>query len=157
MKLPADVVARLRAKYQGRSVCVTGGAGFIGGHLCDALLSLGASISVIDDLSNSTAEHIASLIDLEPKRIRFYHASVLDDDALIEAIGRGATGDGCQIVFHLAAVGSVPKSIAHPQRTWSVNATGTVRVLVASGGQPPDRPEGSGGTSGLREFIIGLW
>lgn len=140
MKLPADVVARLRGKYQGRSVCVTGGAGFIGGHLCDALLSVGATITVIDDLSNSTAEHVASLMDLEPKRVRFVHGSVLDDDALLEAIGRGATGDGCQIVFHLAAIGSVPKSIANPQRSWSVNATGTVRVLVAASSKPPAGP-----------------
>lgn len=140
MKLPADVVARLRGKYQGRSVCVTGGAGFIGGHLCDALLSLGATITVIDDLSNSTAEHIASLMDLEPKRMRFVHGSVLDDDALLEAIGKGASGDGCQIVFHLAAIGSVPKSIASPQRSWSVNATGTVRVLVAATAKHPAGP-----------------
>ncbi len=137
MKLPADVFARLKGKYQGRSVCVTGGAGFIGGHLCDALLSLGAAITVIDDLSNSTAEHIASLMDLEPKRVRFVHGSVLDDDALIEAVSRGGQGNGSDIVFHLAAIGSVPKSIANPQRTWSVNATGTVRVLVAATAKPP--------------------
>jgi UDP-glucose 4-epimerase len=140
MKLPADVVARLRAKYQGRSVCVTGGAGFIGGHLCDALISLGASITVIDDLSNSTAEHVASLMEMEPKRVRFVHGSVLDDDALLEAIGKGAGGEGCQLIFHLAAVGSVPKSIATPQRSWSVNATGTVRVLVAASAKPPTGP-----------------
>lgn len=121
-------------------MCVTGGAGFIGGHLCDALLSLGATITVIDDLSNSTAEHIASLMDLEPKRVRFVHGSVLDDDALLEAIGRGATGDGCQIIFHLAAIGSVPRSVANPQRSWSVNATGTVRVLVAATAKPPTGP-----------------
>ncbi|HRJ48915.1 MAG: NAD-dependent epimerase/dehydratase family protein [Phycisphaeraceae bacterium] len=132
MKLPADVVSRLRSKYQGRSVCVTGGAGFIGGHLCDALLALGATITVLDDLSNSTAEHVASLMDLEPRRVRFVHGSVLDDDALIEASGRSSGGDGCQIVFHLAAIGSVPKSVANPQRAWSVNATGTLRVLVAA-------------------------
>ncbi len=116
---------------------MTGGAGFIGGHLCDALLSVGATITVIDDLSNSTAEHIASLMDLEPKRVRFVHGSVLDDDALMEAVGRGATGDGCQIIFHLAAIGSVPRSLANPQRSWSVNATGTVRTLVAAMAKPP--------------------
>ncbi|MCC6427914.1 MAG: SDR family NAD(P)-dependent oxidoreductase [Phycisphaerales bacterium] len=141
MKLPADVVSKLRGKYQGKSVCVTGGAGFIGGHLCDALLSMGANITVIDDLSNSTAEHIASLMDLEPRRVRFVHGSVLDDDALMEAVARGGTGDGCDIVFHLAAIGSVPKSIANPQRTWSVNATGTVRVLAAASAKAPNGPK----------------
>jgi nucleoside-diphosphate-sugar epimerase len=123
MRFPAEMVDSLRLHYDGRSVCVTGGAGFIGGHLCDALLSLGASISVLDDLSSSTIEHLSSLIELEPDRIRFVHGSVLDDDALLDAF------DGASTIFHLAAIGSVPRSVQHPQRSWSVNATGTVRVL----------------------------
>ncbi|MCC6660517.1 MAG: GDP-mannose 4,6-dehydratase [Phycisphaerales bacterium] len=123
MKLPADTVVRLRPAYEGRNVCVTGGAGFIGGHLVDTLLALGAAITVIDDLSNSTVTHLAELIDLEPDRVRFVQGSILDDDALAEAV------EGCRTVFHLAALGSVPQSVAEPQRNWSVNATGTVRVL----------------------------
>jgi nucleoside-diphosphate-sugar epimerase len=126
MKLPAGTVERLRRHYEGRAVCVTGGAGFIGGHLIDALLSLGATISVIDDLSNSTLSHLAGLIELEPERIRFVHGSILDDDAMADA------AEGAGTIFHLAAVGSVPLSVAHPQRAWSVNATGTVRVLEAA-------------------------
>jgi nucleoside-diphosphate-sugar epimerase len=126
MKLPADKVARLRSAYAGKSVCVTGGTGFIGGHLVDALVSLGAGVRVIDDLSNSTLEHLAGLIELEPERVRFVHGSVLDDEALAAAL------EGCQCVFHLAAIGSVPRSIEEPQRTWSVNATGTLRVLQAA-------------------------
>ncbi len=128
MKLPADKVNQLRTFYDERPVCVTGGAGFIGGHLCDALLSLGASIRVIDDLSNSTVEHLAGLIELEPDRVAFVHGSILDDDALAEAMR------GCRTVFHLAALGSVPRSIEDPQRTWSVNATGTLRVMEAARG-----------------------
>src|ERR1051325_8405588 len=126
MKLPADKVARLRSAYAGKGVCVTGGTGFIGGHLVDALVSLGANVKVIDDLSNSTLEHLAGLIELEPERVRFVHGSVLDDEAMSEAAA------DCQTVFHLAAMGSVPKSIEEPQRTWSVNATGTLRVLQAA-------------------------
>lgn len=126
MKFPADIVGRLRPRYEGRSVCVTGGAGFIGGHLVDALLSLGASICVIDDLSNATLKHLGELIELEPERVRFLHASILDDEALADAVA------GAQVVFHLAAVGSVPRSIKEPQRTWGVNATGTVRVCEAA-------------------------
>ncbi|CAG0981992.1 UDP-glucose 4-epimerase [Phycisphaerales bacterium] len=133
MKLPAEKVAKLRTFYEGREVCVTGGAGFIGGHLCDALLSLGAAIRVIDDLSNSSLEHLSGLIDLEPERVRFVHGSILDDDALKEAMA------GAQSVFHLAAMGSVPLSIEKPQRTWSVNATGTVRVLEAARGAKAQR------------------
>ena len=128
MKLPADKVNQLRTFYDGRGVCVTGGAGFIGGHLCDALISLGAHVRVIDDLSNSGMEHLSGLIEMDPERLRFVHGSILDDDALAEAV------KGCRTIFHLAAIGSVPRSIEDPQRTWSVNATGTLRVLEAARG-----------------------
>lgn len=121
-------MARLRAYYGGRRVSVTGGAGFIGGHLVDALLSLGAVITVIDDLSNSTLAHLSELIELEPDRVRFVHGSVLDDEAIGEAVGKPAA----QTVFHLAALGSVPRSMEEPGRTWDVNATGTLRVLQAA-------------------------
>src|SRR5436190_11513572 len=97
LRLPNEWVSRLRGGYEGRSVCVTGGAGFIGGHLVDALLSLGASIAVIDDLSNSTLAHLAGLIELEPERVRFVHGSILDDEAVDDAVRGTAT------VFHLGA------------------------------------------------------
>lgn len=126
LRLPNEWVARLRPRYNARRVCVTGGAGFIGGHLVDALLSLGSVITIVDDLSNSTAEHLGSLIDLEPERVRFVHASILDDSALADAM------EGAQTVFHLAAVSSVPRSIADPERTYAVNATGTMRVAQAA-------------------------
>lgn len=126
MKLPADKFARLRAFYHGRRVLVTGGAGFIGGHLCDALVSLGALTTVIDDLSNSTLEHLAGLIEMEPEKVRFVHGSILDDEAVADAT------DDVRTIFHLAALGSVPRSIDYPQRTWSVNATGTLRILEAA-------------------------
>lgn len=126
MKLPADAVATLRTRLDGRCVCVTGGAGFIGGHLCDALCSLGARVSVIDDLSNAETRHIAELIDLEPDRVRFVHGSILDDGALSDAM------EDAEFVLHLAAVGSVQRSIAEPERTFRVNATGTLRVLEAA-------------------------
>lgn len=126
MKLPAELVASLSPHYAGRPVCVTGGAGFIGGHLVDALLSLGAVISVLDDLSNSSLDHLGDLIDLEPQRLRFVQGSVLDDDAVAEAVR------GSQAIFHLAAIGSIPRSVAEPQRFFSVNATGSVRLLEAA-------------------------
>ncbi|MBX3386339.1 MAG: SDR family oxidoreductase [Phycisphaeraceae bacterium] len=126
LKLPHEVVSRLRPRLDGRRVCVTGGAGFIGGHLVDSLLSLGASITVIDDLSTSTAEHIAGLIDLEPERVRFVHASILDEAALGEAVV------GCELLFHLAAVSSVPRSLSDPERSYAVNAMGTMHVADAA-------------------------
>lgn len=124
MKLPAEEVVRFRSALEGTPVCVTGGAGFIGGHLVDALISVGARVTVIDDLSNSTADHLAELIDLDPDQVRFIHGSILDERALEAAID-----EHTRVVFHLAAIGSVPRSIEHPARTWDVNATGTLRVL----------------------------
>jgi nucleoside-diphosphate-sugar epimerase len=126
LKFPAELVNRLRPAYQGRVVGVTGGAGFIGGHLVDALLGLGASVRVIDDLSNSGLEHLGPQIELETDRLTFTHGSILDDAALHTALL------GCETVFHLAAMGSVPASIEHPTRSFAVNATGTVRVLEAA-------------------------
>ena len=126
MRFPAQAVAELREHYEGHPVCVTGGAGFIGGHLVDALLSVGATITVIDDLSSSSLEHLASLIELEPDRVKFVHGSILEDEALAEAVEDALT------VFHLAAMGSVPRSMVEPERAWEVNATGTLRVLEAA-------------------------
>jgi nucleoside-diphosphate-sugar epimerase len=126
MKLPADKLAPLKQFYADRPVLVTGGAGFIGGHLVDALQFLRARITVIDDLSNSTLDHLGACIEMEPDRVNFVNGSVLDDAAMVDA------AEGAKTVFHLAALGSVPRSVKNPQRTWSVNATGTVRVLEAA-------------------------
>ena len=126
MQMPADTIASLRASYEGKRVCVTGGAGFIGGHLVDTLLAVGAFVHVIDDLSNSDLTHLAPLIEFEPDRVKFVHGSILEEPALSDAI------DGAQVIFHLAAIGSVPLSIDQPERTWDVNATGTLRVLQAA-------------------------
>ena len=125
MELPAEQFGTLRDAYEGRRVCVTGGAGFIGSHLVDTLLSAGAEVSIIDDLSNSTLDHIGELIELEPDRCRFVYGSILDDRALEDAVR------GCSVVFHLGAMGSVPRSVEQPARSFAVNATGTLRVLQA--------------------------
>lgn len=126
VKLPAEVVARLRALYDGKRVCVTGGAGFIGGHLVDALLALGAQVSVIDDLSTGELDALAPHLEVSPDQLSFVNGSILDDAALRDAL------KGVSLVFHLAAVGSVPRSMENPARSWDVNATGTMRVLEES-------------------------
>lgn len=123
---PAIYPVALRDAYEGGRVCITGGAGFIGGHLAEVILSLGGDVTIIDDLSTGDAELIASLVDANPGRARFVYASVLDPVALEEAV------EGCSIIFHQAAMGSVPKSIREPKRAMAVNATGTVRVAEAA-------------------------
>lgn len=100
-------------------MCVTGGAGFIGSHLTEALVAQGAAVVVIDDLSNGFESNLAAVRD----RIEFVHGSILDDTALRRAI------DGCDTVFHEAALGSVPASVEHPLDYQRVNTEGTVRVL----------------------------
>ncbi len=115
-----------RDALRGRSVCVTGGAGFIGGHLTEALLRLGARVAVIDDLSNAGFDLPAALLDRWSENFRFVHASILERRALAEAV------EGADVVFHLAAMSSVPRSVEEPERSFEVNAAGTVRVLEAA-------------------------
>lgn len=126
MAFPDPLPEHVRAVYRGRTVCVTGGAGFIGGHLAERLLDAGASVQIIDDLSNSDAGLVASLVERFPGRARFVYGSILDRTALAEAV------ENCSIVFHLAAMGSVPASIADPERCSAVNIIGTVRVAQAA-------------------------
>jgi len=101
---------------------VTGGAGFIGSHLVDALVSCGAIVSVIDHLSNASLENLRGVRE----RIRFVLGSILDPAAM------AAAGEGAEIIFHQAALGSVPRSVEEPLRFVQVNALGTLAVLEAA-------------------------
>lgn len=110
------------ADYLGLPVLVTGGAGFIGSHLVRALLGVGAHVFVLDNLSTGKAENLA---DVE-HRIGF----ITGDVASIEDCRRAV--DGRMLVFHLAALGSVPASIADPLASNKANVTGTLNMLDAS-------------------------
>ncbi|MBT8485088.1 MAG: NAD-dependent epimerase/dehydratase family protein [Phycisphaerales bacterium] len=122
----ADSAGRAYDAYGGRlrgtRVCVTGGAGFIGSHLCDRLLALDADVTVIDDLSAGRRENLAA----GASRVRFVEGSILDDAALDDAVG------GAEIVFHLAAIASVPRSLDEPVPYFQINAMGTLAVLEAA-------------------------
>jgi UDP-glucose 4-epimerase len=107
--------------FKGVRVLVTGGAGFIGSHMCDALTALGASIAVIDDLSGSDGSNISHL-----KQIDLIRGSILDADALKRAV------HGAKYVFHFGAMVSVPASVADPEGYHRVNTTGTDLLLNAS-------------------------
>lgn len=99
-------------------VVVTGGAGFIGGHLAEACIRAGDTVTCFDDLSSGRPEncHGADLVV----------GDVRDRDALVRAFS------GAEVVYHLAALGAVPRSVKDPMATDSVNAGGTVAVLVAA-------------------------
>ena len=106
-------------------VVVTGGAGFIGSNLCAQLLDTDGvdSVAVIDDLSNG---NLGNLDALDAGRLTFVEGTILDDDALDRAFA------GADAVVHLAALGSVPRSVANPLASHHANATGTVMVLEAA-------------------------
>jgi UDP-glucose 4-epimerase len=103
-------------------VLVTGGAGFIGSSLVRALLARGDRARVIDNFSSGRRENLADLLD----RIELVEADILDGRALARAV------DGADVVFHEAAIPSVPKSMAEPLENHAANATGTLAVLEAA-------------------------
>ena len=100
-------------------VMVTGGAGFIGTNLTLNLLSSGYEVKVFDDLSTGLKANI-------PKDAEFVNASILESSQIDKAI------EDCEVVVHLGARGSVPRSIKDPIATHNVNATGTLNVLEAA-------------------------
>jgi nucleoside-diphosphate-sugar epimerase len=101
---------------------VTGGAGFIGGHLAEALLRRGDSVRVLDNFSTGKAANI----DRIESQIEVINADICDRDAVATAV-RGMDG-----VFHQAAMASVPRSIREPIFTNQSNIDGTLNVLVAA-------------------------
>ena len=102
-------------------MCVTGAAGFIGGHLAEALLREGHEVAGLDDFSSGKREN-AALLARYPK-FTLIEGSIVDADPARRAI------EGAAWVFHLAAIPSVPLSMAEPERTTAVNVGGTVNVL----------------------------
>jgi len=104
------------------SVLVTGGAGFIGSHLADRLLALGHEVAILDNFSTGRRENIRSFRD----RIIVHETDIRDPESLVRAM------EGVDYVFHEAALPSVPRSVKNPVESHEVNATGTLRVLMAA-------------------------
>lgn len=98
---------------------VTGGAGFIGGHIAERLVADGWQVRVLDDFSSGRAANLAAV----EGRYEL-HRGDLSDDALLDA-----ALPGVDVVFHEGAIASVPQSVDDPIRTHQVNLTGTLRVL----------------------------
>jgi nucleoside-diphosphate-sugar epimerase len=101
---------------------VTGGAGFIGSHIVRRLLAMGREVRVLDNLSTGHIENLSSVAH----EIEFLQGDIRDIVAVREAM------QGCDAVVHLAAVPSVPRSIADPATSHDANATGTLNVLMAA-------------------------
>jgi nucleoside-diphosphate-sugar epimerase len=103
----------------GVPVLVTGGAGFIGSHLVDALLAAGAAVRVLDNFATGREDNLRPEAALVRGDLR-------DPDACREACR------DVRFVFHQAALGSVPRSVADPATTIAVNVTGTANLFAAA-------------------------
>ena len=101
---------------------VTGGAGFIGSHLTARLVELGHDVVVLDDLSTGHEHNLAAVRD----RIEFVLGSVTDLPLLQKLC------EGVEVVFHQAALASVPRSVADPIASNDANVTGSLNVFVAA-------------------------
>jgi UDP-glucose 4-epimerase len=110
------------ARSSGRRALVTGGAGFIGSHLVTGLVTEGWSVRVLDDLSSGREANLADVRDA----VELLRGDVRDPAALASAVA------GVEVVFHQAALASVPLSVAEPLRTHAVNVDGTLNVLDAA-------------------------
>jgi UDP-glucose 4-epimerase len=97
-------------------ILVTGGAGFIGSHLLDALLNQAHEVRVLDDLSSGSRENL-------PDHIEFLHGDVTDPATVEQAF------EGIDACFHLAAIASVVRSSREWLRTHQVNLTGTINIF----------------------------
>src|SRR5687768_4652181 len=103
-------------------VLITGGAGFIGSHLCDAYLARGDEVVVLDDLSTGSAENIRHL--RTHPRFQVAVGSVHDAPAVAALVDR------CDAVVHLAAAVGVRLIVESPVRTIETNVHGTEVVLA---------------------------
>ncbi len=109
------------AAFAGRRVLVTGGAGFIGSHLVDALVAGGARVRVLDDFSSGRRENLAGAAG----RVEIVEGDVADDRALDRVLA------GVETVMHLATR-CVRLSLSDPENVHRVNSHGTLRVLLAA-------------------------
>ncbi|MBF0499563.1 MAG: SDR family oxidoreductase [Candidatus Riflebacteria bacterium] len=103
-------------------VLVTGGAGFIGSHLVEELIRRGDQVRVLDDFSSGNRDNISQWRN----EIELVEGDVRDAQACERAMA------GIEIVFHEAAVASVPRSVSDPWMTNAVNLDGTLRLLISA-------------------------
>lgn len=105
-----------------KRVLVTGGGGFIGSHLVDRLLCAGYRVRVLDNFSTGRLSNLDSAVD---------EVEVVEGD--IQSYERASHATrGCELVFHQAALPSVPRSIQDPLTSTASNVTGTINVLLAA-------------------------
>jgi UDP-glucose 4-epimerase len=105
-----------------KSALVTGGAGFIGSHLVEVMVSEGCKVAVLDNLSSGNYLNLKHL----EGQFSFYRDDIRNQQAL------NAAAEGCEVIFHLAAVVSVPQTIEEPIDSAAINEMGTLFVFEAA-------------------------
>jgi nucleoside-diphosphate-sugar epimerase len=101
---------------------VTGGGGFIGSHIVRRLLEKGRPVRVLDDFSTGKRSNLAEVAS----RIELVEGDICDVEKVTQAM------DGVEVVFHLAARASVPRSVEQPRPAHEINVTGTLNLLIAA-------------------------
>src|ERR1700731_2456957 len=122
------------SQSEGRLVLVTGGAGFIGSHLVDALVAAGLRVRVIDNFATGTRDFVNRAAELVEGDIR-------------DASSIGDAFEGVDTVFHVAALPRIPLSIAKPVETHMTNVVGTLNALIAARDRKVRRVVFSGSSS----------
>ena len=108
--------------YTNKKVVVTGGAGFIGSHLVEALVNHNAQVIVLDNLTTGTKENLSTIFN----KITFIEGDIRNSKTCLQAL------QGTSIVFHLAAQVSVPESVKNPRFCFETNVSGTFNLLEAA-------------------------
>ena len=114
-----------------RKILVTGGAGFIGSNLCEELVKKGNYVVCLDNFSTGRIENIQGLLD--NNRFKLIEGDIRNLDTCLKAV------NGVDVVFHEAALGSIPRSIDDPITTNAVNISGFLNILVAAKNAKIDR------------------
>ena len=114
-------IENLKTYFENKNVLVTGGAGFIGSHLVEALVKLGAKVKVLDDLSTGKTENLKNVFN----KIEFINDSITNENVCLHATKKIAH------CFHLAALTSVPQCEQNPKFCHDINVTGTFNILNA--------------------------
>jgi len=113
--------------WKGKRVLVTGAAGFIGSHLCEKLVQLGCSVRGFIRYNSMNSYGLIEAMPEEVKeQIKIHAGDITDEASIYEAMKE------VEVVFHMAALPSIPYSFLHPRHVFLVNTQGTLNVLLAA-------------------------